>query len=130
MAFESNKKSAGLAYVLWFFTGGLGGHRFYLGRSGSAACQLIFSVLGWILILAAGLGLLLLIPLGIWLIVDLFLIPGMVQEHNNRLMQRLNAAQPARPNNTADELAKFASLRDQGAISVEEYEAKKAKLLS
>jgi len=82
------------------------------------------------LILAAGLGLLLLIPLGIWLIVDLFLIPGMVQEHNNRLMQRLNAAQPARPNNTADELAKFASLRDQGAISVEEYEAKKAKLLS
>src|SRR5690349_1865524 len=25
-------KSTGLAYVLWFFLGGLGMHRFYLGR--------------------------------------------------------------------------------------------------
>ncbi|WP_394002502.1 NINE protein [Xanthobacter versatilis] len=29
MLCEANKKSAVVAYLLWFFLGGLGGHRFY-----------------------------------------------------------------------------------------------------
>ena len=35
MQFEANKKSVGVAYLLWAFFGGFGAHRFYLGRSGS-----------------------------------------------------------------------------------------------
>ncbi|MGV9009311.1 NINE protein [Brevundimonas sp.] len=129
MAFESQKKSAGLAYVLWFFTGGLGGHRFYLGHTGSAVAQLLLSLLGWVLVLAAGLGLLLLIPLGIWLIVDIFLIPGMAQQHNDALMHRLNAASGRPQTSAVDELEKFARLKEQGAISEEEYQAQKYRLL-
>lgn len=29
--FEKKKKSKGTAYAFWWFTGGLGGHRFYMG---------------------------------------------------------------------------------------------------
>jgi len=130
MAFESGKKSTGIAYVLWFFTGGLGGHRFYLGRIGSAVAQLALTILGWTLLLAAGFGLLLLIPLGIWLLVDLFLIPGMAGDHNRQLMQRLNAGAGRSSGASAvDELAKFAELHKSGAISDEEYAAQKARLL-
>lgn len=128
MAFESNKKSVGVAYLLWFFTGGVGGHRFYLGRTGSAVFQLVLAILGWTLLLAAGLGLLFLIPLGIWLLIDAFTLGGMVSEQNNALMARLNSAQ--RPtSSSADDLAKFAALRDSGAISSDEYEAQKRRIL-
>jgi TM2 domain-containing membrane protein YozV len=127
MAFEAGKKSVGLAFVFWFFLGGLGGHRFYLGRTGSAVAQLIISVLGWLTVWV-GFGLLLLIPLGIWLLIDAFLISGMVQEHNNGLMAHLNA-KPRSATSNVDELAKFAALREQGAISDEEYEVQKRRLL-
>ena len=33
MQYDANKKSALVAYVLWFFLGWLGIHRFYLGRT-------------------------------------------------------------------------------------------------
>ena len=132
MAFEASKKSAGVAYLLWFFTGGFGGHRFYLGRTGSAVAQLILSLLGWVLLLAAGIGLLFLIPLGIWLLVDLFLIPGIIQGQNGDLMRRLDASASASAHRTVsavDELGKFATLRDQGAITEAEFEVQKARLL-
>lgn len=94
MAFQSNKKSTGLAYVLWFFLGSLGAHRFYLGRTGSAIGMLVLSVLGWLTVWMLGLGLLFLIPLGIWLLVDIFLIPGMATQHNNSLISKLSADAP------------------------------------
>lgn len=129
MSFEANKKSAGVAYLLWFFTGGVGGHRFYMGRTGSAVAQLILFILGWVMILAAGLGLIFLIPLGIWLLIDAFMLGGMVADHNNKLMQRLNAGSAPLPN-PADELAKYAALRDSGALSDDEFEVQKRRLLS
>lgn len=128
MSFEANKKSAGVAYLLWFFTGGIGGHRFYMGRTGSAVAQLILSILGWLTIWIAGMGLIFLIPLGIWLLIDAFTLGGMVSDHNNKLMQRLNAGAAPRTD-PADELAKYAALRDSGAISNDEYETQKRRLL-
>lgn len=41
-------KSAGAAYLLWFFLGTLGAHRFYLGKTGSGVAQLLLFVLGWL----------------------------------------------------------------------------------
>lgn len=52
-----------LAYVFWFFLDLLGAHRFYLGRPGSAVLQIIACLL------AVGV---------LWVLVDIFLIPGMV----------------------------------------------------
>jgi TM2 domain-containing membrane protein YozV len=128
MAFEAGKKSTGVAYLLWIFLGSLGGHRFYLERTGSAVAQLILCVLGWATIWFV-VGLIFLIPLGVWLLIDLFLIPGMAQERNSKLMAGLSQARPAAPTAAVDELAKFAALRDQGAITAEEYEVQKARLL-
>ena len=81
------QKSTGVAYLLWFFVGGFGGHRFYLGKTGTAVAQLLITVV----------GLFTLIPLiitGIWLVVDAFLIPAIVREktENVRRQARLEVA--------------------------------------
>ncbi len=88
MAFEAGKKSVGLAYVLWFFLGGFGAHRFYMGRSGSAVAILLLNIFGWCT-LFIGLGFVLLFAVGVWLLVDAFLIPGWVRISNAMLMARL-----------------------------------------
>jgi len=83
MIYDANRKSAGVAFLLWFFVGGLGGHRFYLGRTGSAIAQLLLGLLGWLPLFLGW------IVLGIWLIVDLFLISAMVTEENMKVVNRL-----------------------------------------
>lgn len=127
MAFEPIKKSAGVAYLLWFFTGGVGGHRFYAGRTGSAVAQLMLTILGWATVWF-GLGFVFLSALGIWLLVDAFLLGGIIRAYNADLMVRLNAA-PRRETASVDDLAKFAALRDSGVISSDEYEAQKRRIL-
>lgn len=81
-------KSTGAAYLIWFFLGGFGGHRFYLGRSGSAFAQLAMTIIGAIT-LPVGIGAILLIINGIWILVDAFLIPGMVQAQKDQVRQSL-----------------------------------------
>ncbi|MGU3496825.1 TM2 domain-containing protein [Xanthobacteraceae bacterium A53D] len=65
-----------LAYLFWFFMGLVSAHRFYLGRPGTAVLQ--------ILTFFIGIGL-------IWLLVDVFLIPGLAQQKRDRLRSRLTA---------------------------------------
>ncbi|MFU0790115.1 TM2 domain-containing protein [Virgibacillus proomii] len=74
-------KSLLLAYVLLIFLGSLGIHRFYLDRKGSAIAQLLLSVIGWITVFII-IGFIPLAIVYIWLFVDLFLIPGMVNREN------------------------------------------------
>ncbi len=90
MMFEANKKSMGVSYLLWFFLGGFGGHRFYNGKTGSAVAQLLMTIFGIILLAAWGLGALLLIPVWIWWLVDAFLIPGWVRAQNMLLATQLS----------------------------------------
>lgn len=89
MMFESNKKSAGIAYLLWFFFGMFGAHRFYLGETGTAVAIMLITIcsiaLKFVLI-----GFLTIFISVIWVFIDLFLIPSLVQKHNNRLATRLN----------------------------------------
>ncbi len=66
--FDKRKRSKTTAYLLWFFTGGLGGHRFYVGDAWK--------------------GVLLLITLGGFLIgtlIDGFFIGKRVEEKNQIL---------------------------------------------
>lgn len=53
------------AYLLWLFLWFVSGHRFYLGRPVSAILQILsyFIVIGFV-----------------WLLIDAFLIPGMIRE--------------------------------------------------
>lgn len=82
-------KSTGAAYLIWFFLGFLGVHRFYLGRSGSGAAMLVLTILGW-LTFVFGVGIAILIGAGLWVIVDAFLIPGMIQSDKDAIRRRLS----------------------------------------
>lgn len=87
-------KSTGLAYLLLIFFGGLGIHRFYLGKTGTGVAMLIMTILGFLTV-AIAIGVVLLAIVGIWLLVDLFLIPGMVQQHKDSVRQRLSSSMVA-----------------------------------
>lgn len=71
------RKSLGLAYVLWLLIGGLGVHRFYLGRTGSGIAMLLLAVLGWLPLFLGW------AVLGIWWLVDAILMPGMARDAND-----------------------------------------------
>lgn len=58
-------KSTGIAYLLWFFLGALGVHKFYLGRIGMGFAYLF--TLGF---------------LGIGLLIDLFTLPAQTRQAN------------------------------------------------
>ncbi|MBN7274903.1 NINE protein [Ligilactobacillus pobuzihii] len=76
---EKRKKSPVVAYLLWFFTGFMGGHRYFFHKTGSAvAMTLIF----WLLVWLFGLGA---IITGIWQLVDVFLINGWLKEDQNKV---------------------------------------------
>lgn len=65
---NNKQKSKGIAYVLWFFFGGLGGHRFYAGNTG------------------LGIGMLLTLGgLGIWTLIDVFFIGGAIERKNEEI---------------------------------------------
>ncbi|WP_122571115.1 TM2 domain-containing protein [Pseudomonas viridiflava] len=72
------QKSTGVAYLLWFFLGGVGAHRFYLGKTGTAVAQLIITVIGFFTIFP-------LIITGIWVLVDAFLIPAIIRENTEKV---------------------------------------------
>nr|WP_082472110.1 TM2 domain-containing protein [Paenibacillus bovis] len=75
MLLESEVKTYGknmvVAYVLWYFLGIFGGHRFYMGKIGTAVTQLILSL--------TGVGM---IVTGVWWVVDAFLLHTWVKERN------------------------------------------------
>jgi TM2 domain-containing membrane protein YozV len=89
MMFEANKKSMVVSYLLWFFFGTFGGHRFYNGKIGTGVAQLLLTIVGALFLFAAGLGMLLLVPVWIWVIVDAFLIPGWIRTQNSLLAAQL-----------------------------------------
>jgi TM2 domain-containing membrane protein YozV len=80
LLYEANKKTAPVAYLLWFFLGLFGGHNFYLKRTGVAVAQLILSLT------LVGMAITI-----VWVIVDAFLIPGWVRAQNNLLATQLGA---------------------------------------
>jgi TM2 domain-containing membrane protein YozV len=44
---EKRRKSKGMAYLLWFFLGAFGGHRFYVGDIGIAIGMILVWIIGW-----------------------------------------------------------------------------------
>lgn len=96
-AFESHRKSNRAAYLLWLLLGVLGMHRFYLGMKpsgiGMACLACTSGVTLFILwdvpdeaLLAATVTV---VPLLVWVLLDVFRIPGLVRTHNDLLIRRL-----------------------------------------
>ncbi len=65
---EKQQKSKGIMYALWFFTGGIGGHRYYLGDIGMGIAMTI--TLG---------------GLGFWALIDVFFIGKRLEKKTNQL---------------------------------------------
>jgi len=65
--FDEKKKTSGIMFLLWWFTGGIGGHRYYLGDIGYA--------IGMTLTLGG---------LGVWTIIDVFFISKRLNEKNKQ----------------------------------------------
>lgn len=88
MRFEASKKSVLVAYLLWFFLGWLGVHRFYLGYTMSAVIMVALWLIGTVLSIILIGYVILLIP-ALWWVVDLFLIPGMARERNHAIIAEI-----------------------------------------
>lgn len=67
LSVQARQKDTGLAYLFWFL---FGVHYFYLNKP-------VINIIYW---LTAG-------GLGIWMIIDLFRIPGMVKDRNKEFIQ-------------------------------------------
>lgn len=69
----NEKKSAGAAYLLWFFLGFISAHRFYLGKPLSAILQILsyFVLVGFV-----------------WWLVDLFLISSIINDKMDETRHR------------------------------------------
>jgi TM2 domain-containing membrane protein YozV len=93
----AQRKSIGVAYLLWFFLGLLSVHRFYLDRPGTAILQIVLNclIVGWV-----------------WVLVDAFLIPGMIREHDERVRGRLMTAAGGGPLVPAPDMSQW-SQRDK-----------------
>ena len=84
MRYDAAKKSVGIAYLLWFFLGTLGVHRFYLGQWATGLVMLVCTVLS---VVTFGISLLV---TGVYMLWDMVTIPGKVQRINTRLIASLN----------------------------------------
>lgn len=71
-----------IAYILWFFLGQLGIHKFYLEQTFSGLVYLGLGLVGWATSFIF-IGYFLLVPLWIMLFIDIFTIPGRVRRLNN-----------------------------------------------
>ena len=88
MMYDAQKESALIAYRLWWFLGPAGVPRFYLGRVGSGVVMLLLTCVSGVLTVVL-IGFVGLAVVGLWWLVDAFLIPMMVKGHNVRLAHAL-----------------------------------------
>lgn len=77
MRVANESPSTATAYLLWIFLWFVSAHRFYLGRPGSAILQILcfFIVVGFV-----------------WVLIDAFLIPGMIRDKQDEIRRRLERA--------------------------------------
>jgi TM2 domain-containing membrane protein YozV len=75
--------------LLAWFLGYFGAHRFYIGKTGTAVVMLILGIVGWATIWIFGLGLLFIIPVGIWALVDfIFAVVGKMTDKDGLLIEK------------------------------------------
>lgn len=113
---EISEKEFLPTFLLCFFFGGLGIHRFYVGKIGT----------GVLMILTLG-------GLGLWIIIDLIMILiGSFRDINGRIVKYNSGSKSSSGENkigVAAEIEQLASLKEKGILSEEEFSQKKKELL-
>jgi TM2 domain-containing membrane protein YozV len=90
---QDQSKSKLIAFLLCFFWGGLGAHRFYVGKTGTGVLMLLFTMPSVIIFYATrdiekastitGISAILMVIFGIWVLIDLIrIITGSFIESN------------------------------------------------
>ena len=149
-----SNKSKVVAALLAFFLGTTGAHRYYLGYKKQAVvqtCGFLSNILGlvflYIFAFVAAYGYSLLCPLsiaiifffygigvGIWAFVDFICIltGKLIPIDGSYRLIRVQVIQqaPSEGNNLTETLEKLAKLHEQGVLTDEEFQQKKAELLS
>lgn len=72
-------RSIFLAYALWLVLGNLGAHRFYVGKAASGLVLTSLTLSGVLLMFVYFIGIVVLIPVTLFVLIDAFRIPGWVR---------------------------------------------------
>lgn len=86
----NDAKSPLVAYLLAILLWGFGAHRMYLGRWMSGFLMLGLWGLGW-LMTPILIGWPLVALVAVWAVIDLFLIPGMIQDDKDEMRRRMGS---------------------------------------
>jgi TM2 domain-containing membrane protein YozV len=76
-ALDGAGKNIAVAYLLWWFVGILGIHRFYLERPKTGLVQLLLLIFGWLPLFLGW------IALGIWWLLDAYFVQEYVRQYND-----------------------------------------------
>lgn len=87
--FEVERRSTGAVLLLAVYLGGFGVHRFYMGRPLGLAMLLTYVIS--IPLCLALVGFVGVAAIVVWVILDLFRIPGWVREYNCLAMERIRS---------------------------------------
>lgn len=120
-----------VAYLLWWFLGWAGVHRFYLGRVKTGLAQLLLVIIGWATFIFA-IGYVLLVIWFIWWALDAYFTYKMVVEENAKLGVKVSSVSFSKSGSAysdIDQLEKLHALYEKGVITKEQYEAKKSTLI-
>jgi TM2 domain-containing membrane protein YozV len=132
MLYEHKRKKGLTLFLLWFFPGLLGMHRFYLGNSTSSIIGAIHLFLFIIDCSTGFLNLFLHVPF--WFIEGLFAFASLDKVNEKiRLeisMQNNHSSNQSAFYSQANELEKLAALREHGILTEEEFQIEKSKLLN
>jgi TM2 domain-containing membrane protein YozV len=86
--YAAKKKDLTIAYALWLVLGLLGTHRFYLNRPLTACGIPALAIASF---LAPSFNSVFILACGLWMVVDAALIPIMVRDYNNDLLEALDS---------------------------------------
>lgn len=89
MEYDARRRSALLAYVLWFFLGFAGAHRMYAARVPSGLIQLLVHGIGW-LTTPILIGWLFVGIWAVWWVIDALLIPAWIRDYNLEVARRVS----------------------------------------
>jgi len=124
-------KNIVIAYLLWWFLGWAGVHRFYLGRVKSGIMQLLLFVLGWVTAVFV-IGYVFILVWFIWWALDAYFTYRIVAKENKKLGVNSSTFSISKVAEIEDELVqldKLHTLFEKGVLTKEQYELRKEKMM-